>query len=66
MKGFFRYFCFYCASRLMYETARELARNHARQSATACNRHGAGIVLTIVSLPFLAVLALIVIGSLDK
>jgi hypothetical protein len=35
VKGFLRYLCFYCASRLMYETVRGLARKQSQKPAAA-------------------------------
>ncbi|HYM76120.1 MAG TPA: hypothetical protein VE377_09105 [Candidatus Dormibacteraeota bacterium] len=58
MKRFLRYFCFYCASRLVYETARGLMRKHPRQAAPACKQHASGfligIFLLLTAVPLMA------------
>lgn len=65
MRGFIRYFCFYCASRLIYETARGLARRKSKP-APACKHHGDGLLLMLASLPFVGIALLLFIGSLVK
>jgi len=49
VKRFLRYFCFYCASRLMYETAGGLLRKHPQQAAPACKRHISGVLLSLMA-----------------
>ena len=66
MKRFLRYFCCYCASRLMYETARGLMRKHPQQSAPACQQHVSGsligifLLLTVVLLVAFAIFGAII------
>jgi hypothetical protein len=45
MRGFLRYLCFYCASRMIYETARGLMRKQPRQATPACNQHVSGFLV---------------------
>ena len=66
MKRFLRYFCFYCASRLMYDTVRGLVRKHPRQVAPACPQHASGfligifLLLTVVPLAAFAIFGAII------
>jgi hypothetical protein len=49
VKRFLRYLCFYCASRLIYETARGLLRKHPRLVAPACKQHVSGVLLMLLA-----------------
>ena len=54
MRGLLRYFCFYCASRLMYETVRGLARKQSQKSdrAQPCAHKARGpLVMLLVVFP---------------
>ncbi len=62
MTRFLRYFCFYCASRLLFGWARTALRQKP-VPAKPCTRHGHGVALTLfVLLPFAGVVFLIVLG----
>jgi hypothetical protein len=45
MRRFIRYFCFYCASRLMFDAARAMMRKQPRKAA-AC-QHVSGFLVSI-------------------
>jgi hypothetical protein len=51
---FLRYFCMYCASRLIFESVRgALRRQHNHKPASPVCNHGArGWLLMLLSLPF--------------
>jgi len=66
MKSWIRYFCLYCSSRLIFNAARAVLRNNRPAPAAACQHHGTGILLGIVSLPFIGAAVLIAIGFLTK
>jgi hypothetical protein len=66
MKSFLRYFCFYCASRLLFGWARTALRQKPSPT-TPCARHGHGLALTLfVLLPFAGIVFLIVVGFLQR
>jgi hypothetical protein len=48
-----RYFCMYCASRLIFESVRSAVRGHRNRQhpAPACKQHVSGVLLTIFLLP---------------
>ncbi len=67
MRGWLRYFCMYCFSRMIFNAARAGLRNHNHVAPAApCKHHGTGVLLGIVSLPFIGVAVLIAIGFLTK
>ena len=66
MIRFLRYFCFYCASRLLFSWARTALRCKPEPSKP-CQRHGHGVALTIfVLLPAAGVAFLIALGFLQR
>lgn len=65
MRGLLRYVCFYCVSRFLYSTIRSVARRPATPTKP-CQHHGQGLLLTLVALPFIAVLGLIVLGFVTR
>lgn len=62
MRGFLRYLCFYCASRLIYETARGLARKQSRQVAPACQHHVSGFLIGLAFFPIALLMAFGALG----
>jgi len=61
VRGFLRYFCFYCASRLLFNGARAALR--ARPAPAPCKHHLRGVAFTLfVILPFAAFVFLAVVG----
>lgn len=56
-----RYVCFYCFARLLYNTARAVARRPA-PAAKPCPHHARGLLLTLALLPFAGAAALCVLG----
>lgn len=65
MKNFLRYLCFYCMSRFIYSSARQIVRAQARKPAKPCG-HICGTFVTLLALPFVAVVFLIVLGFLQR
>ena len=48
MRGFLRYLCSYCASRLMYDTMRALPRRPRKRDVTACHQHVSGVLVSLL------------------
>jgi hypothetical protein len=63
--SFLKYFCFYCASRFAYSTARAALRRPAA-SAKPCAKHGTGLLVTLLLFVAAGPVALILIGFLTR
>jgi hypothetical protein len=53
MRGFFKYFCMYCASRLLFSAVGNQLRKKPATAPKPCAAHERGILLTVVLLPYL-------------
>lgn len=65
MRRFLRYFCMYCASRLLFGMARSAMRAKPAPPFP-CKRHGRGILLTLALLPFWLAACLCALGFIIR